>query len=80
MYTIVEACKKLGWTLSDLSVAVQGFGKVGGAAAQMMSQQGCKIVGASDVNGAIANPRGLNVPELIDYQQKNGTIKDFPAV
>ena len=38
----------------------------------------CKIIGLSDVNGAIYNSKGFNLPEVIDYVEKNKTLTKFP--
>src|SRR5881296_2059487 len=40
-----EALKHLGMPIRGTTVAVQGFGNVGSVAAQLLSQEGCKIVG-----------------------------------
>jgi glutamate dehydrogenase (NAD(P)+) len=46
-------------------VAVQGFGNVGSHAAAALARLGCVIVAVSDVAGAVHNPRGLDVDELV---------------
>ena len=51
--------------LEGAHVAVQGFGNVGSHAAAALARLGCVIVGVSDVSGAVHNPRGLDVDELV---------------
>jgi glutamate dehydrogenase (NAD(P)+) len=47
--------------LQDLSVVVQGFGNVGGIAALLIGELGCKIVGIADASGGYVNPDGLDI-------------------
>src|SRR5258707_3314006 len=51
----------------DISVVVQGFGNVGSNAAKRAFDLGFKVVGVSDLSGGYYNPKGLNIPEMIDY-------------
>ncbi|MEN3930508.1 Glu/Leu/Phe/Val dehydrogenase [Microvirga sp. W0021] len=66
-------------------VVVQGFGNAGQYIAELMAQDGYRVVAVSDTGGAILNDDGLNVAELIalkkngksvvDLAGQNGTIK-----
>jgi glutamate dehydrogenase/leucine dehydrogenase len=47
-------------------VAIQGFGNVGSHAAGFLHQAGTKIVAVSDVDGAVFNRSGLDIPSLFD--------------
>jgi glutamate dehydrogenase (NAD(P)+) len=49
-------------SMEGLTVAVQGFGNVGGNAAMLLHQDGCKIVAISDQYGAFQNPDGIDIP------------------
>ena len=60
MYSAFSALKQAGVDLRDCAVAVQGFGKVGGLAAQYLHDAGCKVVAVSDVKGGAYNAHGLN--------------------
>src|SRR5881296_1953172 len=62
-----EALGKLGMTLKGARVAVQGFGNVGSVAAELMAQAGAVIVAVSDKSGAVHNPQGLDIPDLIKW-------------
>jgi glutamate dehydrogenase (NAD(P)+) len=77
MITATEMMKKLGMQPEQTRVAVQGFGNVGSVAAFKMWEQGCKIVAASDVNGGIYNPNGLDIPALLAHMAESGTVIDF---
>lgn len=51
--------------LEGARVAIQGFGNVGSHAAAAFARMGCVVVAISDVAGAVHNPRGLDVDELV---------------
>ena len=79
MVTAREALKLRGKSYGDVTVAVQGFGNVGSFVAQLMADEGATIVAVSDVNGGMANSRGLNVKALKEYAVQHKTLKGFPA-
>jgi len=59
-------------------VVIQGFGNVGGNAATLFHQAGAKVVAVSDVYGAIYNPEGLNMTDVVKYNMDNKSISTFP--
>lgn len=77
VYAMMEAMKDLG--LKDPSVAIQGFGKVGSAAAGQCARQNIRVVAVNDVHGGICNPEGLDVSSLMRYARENGTVVGFPG-
>ncbi|MEA3191199.1 MAG: glutamate dehydrogenase [Thermoplasmata archaeon] len=78
-YCVREAAKAIGLELKGATVAIQGFGNVGGNAAPLFAEMGCKIVAVSDVNGAIHAPDGLDVPKLMAHLKQTGTVVGFPG-
>jgi glutamate dehydrogenase (NAD(P)+) len=62
-----EALGHLGRDLKQATVAVQGFGNVGSISAELIAQQGAKIVAVSDWKGGVYNAGGLDVPRLMEY-------------
>ena len=72
-----ESIKKLGMLREDTRVIIQGFGNVGSNAALLMHQAGYKIVGIGEWDGGLYNSRGIDIPALWDYRQKQGHIHDF---
>ena len=74
-----ESAKHLGFGLAGSRVAIQGFGNVGSIAAELMVEQGAKIVGVTDWKGGVYNPSGLDLPKLIAYSQKHKTVDGFPG-
>ena len=53
---IARACERLGWRLAEQRCVVQGFGNVGGIAAQELVDRGATVVGVSDISGGIHDP------------------------
>lgn len=75
-----EACQETtGITLQGARVAIQGFGAVGQHAARFLQQRGSLIVAVSDSRGAVANPLGLAVPELLEFKQSGRPVSEFAA-
>jgi glutamate dehydrogenase (NAD(P)+) len=71
--------ESLGRKVSDFAYAVQGFGNVGSWAARLIHESGGKIVAVSDVNGAVRNPAGLDVPALFAHTSEKKTVAGFPG-
>ena len=61
----------------EYTAAVQGFGNVGSITAKFLHEQGVKVVGVSDVHGAIYNADGIDVPKLLQYANDRRTIVGF---
>ncbi|EWS53280.1 MULTISPECIES: Glu/Leu/Phe/Val dehydrogenase [Methylibium] len=72
-----EAARRLGLALDGARVAVQGFGNVGGSAAELFAQAGAKIVAAQDHTGTIYNDKGLDLAELVPYVKQVGGVGGF---
>jgi len=76
-FVVRESVKHLKMDLAKCRVAVQGFGNVGSIGAELISQDGAKIVAVSDVKGAIHNAAGLDMPKLLDHVKRAGTVVGF---
>lgn len=70
------AMQKIG--IKKGTAVIQGFGNVGSYAALTLSRFGSSVIAVSDVSGAIHNPTGIDIPELIKYIEQHGEIKGFP--
>lgn len=68
-----------GLAASDVSIAVQGFGKVGGHAARIFAERGARVEGVADQYGAVHRPGGLDIPALIAHVREAGSVVDFPG-
>lgn len=69
-----EFSKIKGKEPSGMRVVIQGFGNVGSAIARFLFRDGYKIVGLSDSRGAILNPQGVNVDEILRIQEERGLV------
>ena len=72
-----EALLDAKMQLPNATVAIQGFGNVGAAAAQLFFQSGAKVIAVSDVNGAIFNKNGLDIRALRAHYQTAKTLAGF---
>lgn len=72
-----EAARRINLELDGARVAVQGFGNVGSAAAELFAQAGAKIVAAQDHTGSIYNSRGFDLAELIPHVKATGGVGGF---
>ena len=73
---MVEACRALD--LPRQRVVVQGFGKVGRAAAEVAIAEGSAVVAVSDVHGGLYHPEGLDIAEVGRYADEHGNLDGFP--
>jgi glutamate dehydrogenase (NAD(P)+) len=77
MYVTLATLKHRGMSVEEARVVVQGFGNVGGGTVQLLHEQGCRIVGVSDVTGGTYNPEGLSPAGLFALKEKGGALADF---
>lgn len=87
-YGIREACSikedmdKLGLTtgIEGKTMVVQGLGNVGSYTATISQDEGgVKIIGVSEVEGAIYKADGIDIHDLLRYRQETGSILDYPG-
>jgi glutamate dehydrogenase (NAD(P)+) len=78
LFVTDEAVRKLGMKAENTRVVVQGSGNVGGTAAQLMYETGYKVVAISDIHGGIYNPKGLDIPDVMDYLSEHKTFEKYP--
>jgi glutamate dehydrogenase (NAD(P)+) len=80
MTVTLAAMERLGMRPAQCSVAIQGFGNVGSIAAQLLGEQGCRIVAISDVTGGYHNADGLDVNAAIAYTEGHQrSLEGFPG-
>jgi glutamate dehydrogenase/leucine dehydrogenase len=68
----------IGLELEGARVVVQGFGAVGKHVARFLAEKGALLVGASDSNGTLADPAGLDVNALIALKEAGRPLRDHP--
>jgi glutamate dehydrogenase (NAD(P)+) len=76
-YVAEEMLQRLNMATKDTTVSVQGFGNVGMNVAKFLYDDGCRIVGVTDMSGGIFNPRGIDVPNLVLHAKKTKEIRGF---
>ena len=69
----------LGISIDEISVAIQGYGKVGGYAAQLLHDAGCRVVAVSDVEGGLYREKGLDPEAINRHKQAAGSVAGFPG-
>ena len=77
VHVALAALAERGITAAGATAAVQGFGKVGLYAARFLAEAGLKVVAASDLYGAVADPAGLDVPALEQHVDATGSVVGF---
>jgi glutamate dehydrogenase (NAD(P)+) len=71
------AFREIGLPLVGSRVVMQGFGKVGGPLAYLLTSAGMRLVAVSDVGGAVHNEGGLDVGDLSDHVAATGSVAGF---
>jgi len=68
-----------GLTESEVRIHIQGAGQVGGTLAGLLHADGHTVCGLSDITGALYAQDGLDVPALLAWRRKHGTLADAPG-
>lgn len=79
VYIAEKALKTMNLDISEATMVIQGFGKVGAFAAKEAYALGCRVLAVSDVHGGVYNPEGLDIPKLLEYYAQNHKLKGFPG-
>jgi glutamate dehydrogenase (NAD(P)+) len=72
-----EATSEMKRGLDESRVAIEGFGAVGQHAARLLSRRGARLVAASDSQGGIHDPDGLDVEALIAHKRAGRALGEF---
>ena len=73
-----QSLEHLGMSYENSAYAIQGMGNVGGTAAQILYDKGCKIVAVSDYSGGVYNENGLDIPAIRTYlSDKTKALIDY---
>ncbi|MDB9459214.1 Glu/Leu/Phe/Val dehydrogenase, partial [Dolichospermum circinale CS-545/17] len=79
MIIIRESLADHGKSLAGARVAIQGFGNVGGAAAELLHKAGAKIIAVSSGAGGIFSEAGLDISVVKAYATENRrSVVGFP--
>jgi glutamate dehydrogenase (NAD(P)+) len=74
---IERCCRRLGIRLAEQRCVVQGFGNVGGIAAQELYENGARVMAVSDLSGGVHAESGLDIPALRTYAEEHGSLADY---
>ncbi|HLB26989.1 MAG TPA: Glu/Leu/Phe/Val dehydrogenase [Dehalococcoidia bacterium] len=77
LYLIQQLARDRGVALEGATVAVQGFGNVGGVAATLLAREGARIVALSDSSGGLYNEKGLDVDALWARKNAGAVISEL---
>jgi glutamate dehydrogenase/leucine dehydrogenase len=77
-YTFEVIRQKLGLP-DSCKIVIQGFGNVGGHAAEILQKHGHIIIALSDSKGAIVKEDGLDITAVTEFKKQNGKIEGFPG-
>jgi glutamate dehydrogenase (NAD(P)+) len=73
----VLAMRDAGMDPSGARVAIQGFGKVGGVCAELMSAEGMTVVAVSDSTCGLYRADGLDLTALRHLKEEGGHFTDY---
>ena len=63
--------------LSGSTMAIEGFGNVGRPTARFLGEEGVALVAASDSTGAVHDPGGIDLVELIAVKAETGSVTAY---
>ncbi|MEJ7824001.1 MAG: Glu/Leu/Phe/Val dehydrogenase [Solirubrobacteraceae bacterium] len=78
VYVLEAVCDKIGLSLRDSRVAIQGFGNVGGVAARELDAIGAQVVAVSDRSGGLVAAGGLDVQAITSWLDEHGELAGYP--
>jgi glutamate dehydrogenase (NAD(P)+) len=77
MIVTMQALRRFGLDVANTRVVIQGFGNVGGMSAKLMARSGFKIICIIEYDGAVYNPKGLDIEALMQHKHDTGSITEF---
>jgi glutamate dehydrogenase (NAD(P)+) len=75
---VERACRRLGWKLAQQRCVVQGFGNVGGIAAQELAARGATVLAVSDISGGVYSEQGLDLEDVRAWIADHGSLEGYP--
>jgi glutamate dehydrogenase (NAD(P)+) len=73
----VLAMRDAGMDPSGATVAIQGFGKVGGVSAELLTAEGMRVVAVSDSTCGLYHAEGLDLTALRHLKEEGGHFIDY---
>ncbi len=78
-YYVFECFRKKYNIPDGAKIVIQGFGNVGGNAAEIFAKNGYKIIAVSDADGGVVKDDGFDIKALADWRKTNGKLSGFPG-
>jgi glutamate dehydrogenase (NAD(P)+) len=78
VYVTQAVLDRLDWDIREQRVVVQGFGNVGSVAALELHRLGATVVGVSDHTCGIVDPKGLDVPAIVEWIAEHRFLENCP--
>ncbi|MBT8232281.1 MAG: Glu/Leu/Phe/Val dehydrogenase [Saprospiraceae bacterium] len=82
MLSYPNDCKEMGLSpgIAGKTMVIQGLGNVGSYTGTISIEEGdAKVIGVSEIEGTIYNPKGIDIKKLIKYRKEKGSIIGFPG-
>lgn len=79
MYVLRKFLATQNKKLTDVRVAIQGFGNVGFHAARLLDELGATVIAVSAKEGGVYDDAGIDIEAAGRYYRENGTLADFPG-
>jgi glutamate dehydrogenase (NAD(P)+) len=80
VYVCQEAARALDLQPSETRIVIQGFGNVGSWTAQIAAGLGYRVIGVSDVSGAIYREAGIDPNSVLLHIAEGGTLVEYSQV
>lgn len=77
-FVLDQYVKEMNWKPSETTVAIQGFGNVGGHIAHLLAESGYLVVAVSNSRGGVYRAEGFSTKELV-RAQKSGALPQGEA-
>ncbi len=78
-FRTIRACaRSLGLDIDGASVAIQGFGRVGGILAEMLARAGARVVAIADDHDAVRDESGLDVRRALGWVREHDSVAGLP--
>jgi glutamate dehydrogenase (NAD(P)+) len=77
VFALEAALEREGLPLAGQRIALQGFGNVGSVVAAELNARGARLVAVSDIEGAVADPEGIDVDALAAWTATNGSVAGY---
>lgn len=80
--SIEEDMKALGLKVGTegKTMVIQGLGNVGSFTGKIAQDEGgIKIIGIGEIEGAIYDPKGIDIHKLIEFRKETGSILNYPG-